>query len=52
MPDEVYSQASAQFNEAELIALTLSVLEINGWNRFCVSFNRVPGDYTVGQHAA
>ena len=52
VPDEVYTQASSQFNDAELAALTLAVVEINGWNRFCISFNVVPGSYTVGQHAA
>jgi AhpD family alkylhydroperoxidase len=52
VPDDVYSQVSAQFNEAELAALTLAVVEINGWNRFCIALNAVPGSYTVGQHAA
>lgn len=50
--DEVYSQASAQFDDTELTALTLAVVEINSWNRFCISFNAVPGGYIVGQHAA
>jgi AhpD family alkylhydroperoxidase len=50
--DDVYAQASAQFNEAELAALTLAVVEINGWNRISISFGAVPGNYRVGQHAA
>jgi AhpD family alkylhydroperoxidase len=52
VPDEVYSQVTAHFNEAELAVLTLAVVEINGWNRFAIAFNSVPGSYRVGQYAA
>ena len=52
VPDDVHEQASAQFSEAELTALTLAVVEINGWNRFAIAFHAVPGSYNVGQHAA
>lgn len=55
VPDEVYQQASGQFSEAELVQLTLAVVAINGWNRFAISFNKVPGSYQAGslkaQHA-
>jgi len=51
VPEAVYAQAAAQFNEAELAALTLAIVEINGWNRISISFNAVPGHYRVGQHA-
>jgi AhpD family alkylhydroperoxidase len=49
--DALYDEARAQFSEAELAALTLAVVEINGWNRFAIAFNAVPGTYRVGQHA-
>jgi len=52
VPDAVYTQVAAVFDEAEIAALTLAIVEINGWNRICISFNAVPGDYRVGQHAA
>ena len=39
--DELYAQVRAQFSEAELLELTLTVVAINGWNRFNVGF-RVP----------
>ena len=52
VPDDVYDQVSAQLNESELAALTLAVVEINGWNRISISFNAQPGTYRVGQHAA
>jgi AhpD family alkylhydroperoxidase len=52
VPDEVYAQVSAVFNETEIAALTLAIVEINGWNRFSIAFNAVPGSYRIGQHAA
>ena len=52
VPDEVYTQVAAVFSETEIAALTLAVVEINGWNRCAISLNAVPGGYQVGQHAA
>lgn len=43
--DEVYEQARRAFSEEELMALTLCVVEINGWNRFAIPFRIVPGSY-------
>ena len=51
VPDEVYSQAAAVFTEIELVALTLAIVQINGWNRINIAFNALPGTYQVGQHA-
>lgn len=48
IPDQVYEQARAQFSEDELVRLTLAVVAINGWNRFNIGFNVVPGTYKVG----
>ena len=48
VPDQVYEYARAQFNEDELVRLTLAVVAINGWNRFNCAFNTVPGGYKVG----
>jgi AhpD family alkylhydroperoxidase len=48
VPDQVYEQARAQFSEDELVRLTLAIVSINGWNRFNVAFNTVPGGYKVG----
>lgn len=41
--DAVYAEARAQFSEAELMDLTLTIVAINGWNRFNVAF-RIPPD--------
>ena len=49
-PDDVYEQLQAQFAEAEIVALTLAIVAINGWNRFAVGFRSPVGDY-VSPHS-
>lgn len=48
VPDAVYDQARAQFNDEELARLTLAVVAINGWNRFNIAFNVPAGHYKAG----
>lgn len=48
VPDDVYREAKAQFSEAELVDLTISVNEINGWNRLNIAFQAEAGHYRVG----
>ena len=50
VPDEVYENVRRQFSEQELVNLTMAVVAINGWNRLCVSFRVVPGDYQAATH--
>ena len=45
VPDDDYAQARAQFSEEELVKLSMAIVAINGWNRLCVGFRRVPGGY-------
>jgi alkylhydroperoxidase family enzyme len=33
------------FTEEELVALTLAIVAINGWNRLAIGFRAVPGAY-------
>jgi AhpD family alkylhydroperoxidase len=47
VPDEVFAEASSEFNEAELLNLTLLIVVINGWNRFNVGFRTPPGAMLV-----
>ncbi len=49
-PDEAYEQLRAQFEDEEVVALTLAIVAINGWNRFAVGFRSPVGDY-VSPHA-
>lgn len=51
VPDEVYENVRRQFSEQELVNLTMAVVAINGWNRLCVSFRVVPGDYQAATHS-
>lgn len=41
--DDDFAIARAEFSEAELAHLTLAIVTINGWNRFCVGFKVPPG---------
>jgi AhpD family alkylhydroperoxidase len=45
VPDEIHKRVTAQFHEAELVALTFAVVVINGWNRLAVSFRAPAGTY-------
>ena len=45
VPDAVYEEVRQHLSEEELVNLTLSVVAINGWNRFAISFRIVPGTY-------
>lgn len=45
VPDHVYEEVSGHFSEKELVDLTMSIVEINGWNRLAVGFRTVPGTY-------
>ena len=51
VPDDVYQQASEQFNEEELVKLMLAIVTINAWNRFTI-FGDVPGSYQPNHFAA
>lgn len=45
VPDEIHERVAAQFDEAELVALTFAVVVINSWNRLAVSFRAPAGTY-------
>lgn len=43
--DELYDRVKAQFTEKEMVALTMSIVAINGWNRLAIGFKAIPGTY-------
>ena len=43
--DDVYQATREQFDEKELVDLTLTIVAINGWNRLAISFRKPPGTY-------
>ena len=45
VPDDDYEQARVHFSDEELVNLSMSIIAINGWNRLCVGFRRLPGAY-------
>ncbi|MEZ5322903.1 MAG: hypothetical protein R2698_12690 [Microthrixaceae bacterium] len=49
-PQDVYDAVAGCFEPEELVALTLGIVAINGWNRLNVGFERPTGGY-VASHA-
>ena len=45
VPDSLYESARKHFDEKEMVALTMSIVAINGWNRLAIGFRTVPGTY-------
>lgn len=52
-PDEVFAEVERLFDEEEIVALTLAIVAINGWNRFAVGLRSPVGHYVSPHtHAA
>jgi AhpD family alkylhydroperoxidase len=49
-PDEAYAEVEQVFGPEEIVALTLAIVAINGWNRFAVGLRSPIGNY-VSPHA-
>ncbi len=45
VPDALYESVQAHFEEKELLALTMAIVAINGWNRLAIGFRTTPGTY-------
>ena len=45
IPDSLYDSVHKEFNEKEMVDLTMAIIAINGWNRLAISFRVVPGSY-------
>ena len=43
--DEAYAPLEEHFSPEEIVALTLAVVAINGWNRMAVDLRKPVGDY-------
>ncbi len=44
-PDDVYERVARAFSQEEVVALTLAIVTINGWNRFAVGLRSPVGSY-------
>ncbi len=49
-PDAIYEEVRERFTADELVNLTLAIVAINGWNRLCIGFRAVPGEYQPQAH--
>lgn len=45
VPDALYENVRKKFSESEMVALSMAIIAINGWNRLAISFRTVPGSY-------
>lgn len=45
VPDSLYEKVRKSFDEKEMVALTMAIIAINGWNRLAIGFRTVPGSY-------
>ena len=52
VPDAVYEEVRQQFQDEEMVNLTMAVVAINGWNRLSVAFRVVPGEYQPARQKA
>jgi len=50
VPEELYNRVRQHFTDGELVRLTLAIVQINGWNRFAISFRAPAGTYQPAQH--
>lgn len=41
--DSLYQEVSGNFSEKEMMALSMAIIAINGWNRLAISFRKEPG---------
>jgi AhpD family alkylhydroperoxidase len=48
-PDSAFQELAANFTEKEVVALTLIVVAINGWNRLAVGLRAPVGGYVSGR---
>ncbi|MBS1504540.1 MAG: carboxymuconolactone decarboxylase family protein [Bacteroidetes bacterium] len=45
VPDPLYNSVRKHFNEKEIVALSMAIIAINGWNRLAIGFRTIPGTY-------
>ncbi|HEY9480083.1 MAG TPA: carboxymuconolactone decarboxylase family protein [Gemmatimonadaceae bacterium] len=50
--DDLFNDVRAQFNEKELVDLTMAVVTINGWNRLAISLGADVGSHQPPASAA
>jgi len=49
-PDAVYEELEQTFSPQEIVALTVAIVAINGWNRLAISMRTPVGSYVSPHH--
>ena len=49
VPNSLYEDLKHHFDEKEIIALTMAIISINGWNRLAIAFKTPAGHYQPGK---
>ena len=52
VPDAIWDEAAARFDEEELAALVVKIAAINTWNRLQIATRALPGNYTPADREA
>jgi AhpD family alkylhydroperoxidase len=47
LPDALYEEVHAQFDDKAMVDLTLAIIAINGWNRLAIGFRAKVGGYVA-----
>jgi AhpD family alkylhydroperoxidase len=45
VPNSLYDGVRKHFDGKEMVALSIAIVAINGWNRLAIGFRTVPGSY-------
>lgn len=48
LPDALYDEVHGQFNDKELVDLSMAIITINSWNRLAIGFRADVGSYERG----
>ena len=48
-PDDVYEEVRKEFTDEEIVNLSLAIVTINCWNRFCIGLGVEVGSYEPGK---
>jgi alkylhydroperoxidase family enzyme len=49
-PDAVFEELEQTFSPQEIVALTLAIVAINGWNRLAMAMRTPVGSYVSSHH--
>jgi AhpD family alkylhydroperoxidase len=47
--DQLFKTLSVFFTDTEIANITISITQINSWNRICKAFRTPPGSYKTGE---